>query len=555
MSDPKKPGPPSLFTKALERVKRIPRPLLVLIGTTLLAGIGLAIWLAVRAANEPYAVLFSNLSQDDAAAVVAKLKEMKVPHRVTEGGRIEVPEARVHELRLEVAGAGLPRGGGVGFESFDKMRLGATEFEQKVMFKRALEGELTRTVSSIDGVESVRVHLVLPEKSVFSKAREPGSASVVLKLKPGRELEQHDIGAVVHLVASAVPGLSADRVTLVTTDGVLLRKPRVSADGSASAEDSSDDAQERLKQTSELESRLEERAREILERAVGAGHVDVKVSAELDFSAVERTEDRFHPKQTGILRSEEQTIERQGGAIDDTVAGVPGAESNLPTGTDDEEETGDTATPTKSGGLVREQHTRNFEVDRVTEKRSSRGAFVKRLAVAVIVDGVPAEDGSETTVARSPEELAKLEALVRGVVGIDDERKDLISVQSIPFSLNPTEVAAAPDESSAETPAAAEPKKDLRRSPILIGAGAGGLVLLLLFAILLKRRRARRRAAEEEKARALALAEAKAAELLPEKIDYRAEALRRAEEDPATAALILRAWLNAHAELEAPKAA
>src|SRR5262249_8875460 len=164
-------------------------------------------------ANEPYTSLFSQLDHEDAAAIVAKLKEMKVPYRVEpDGSTVDVPDSRVRELRLELAGAGLPRGAGVGFESFDKMRLGATDFEQRVLYRRALEGELARTIGTIGAVESARVHLVLPEKSVFITRNEPASASIALRLRHGRALGPSEVAGIVHLVASAVPGLEAGRI-------------------------------------------------------------------------------------------------------------------------------------------------------------------------------------------------------------------------------------------------------------------------------------------------------------------------------------------------------
>ena len=181
----------------------------------------------MKSANPPYAILFSGLEQEDASAVIAKLKEMKVPYRATgNGGTIEVPEAQATELRLDMAGSGLPRGGAVGFESFDKMRLGATEFEQRILYRRALEGELSRTIGSITAVQSARVHLVLPEKSVFVSRNEPASASVIVKLRGGRSLGGGEINSIVHLVSSSVAGLAPDHVAVVSTEGVVLHKPR-----------------------------------------------------------------------------------------------------------------------------------------------------------------------------------------------------------------------------------------------------------------------------------------------------------------------------------------
>jgi flagellar M-ring protein FliF len=524
----------------------IGRPARILIASTLIAMLALGGFLAYRSASEPYAVLFAQLSTEDAAAVVVKLKELKVPHRVVDGGRVEVPEARVHALRLEIAGAGLPRGGGVGFESFDKMKLGATEFEHKVMFKRALEGELMRTVGSVSAVESARVHLVLPERSVFAQRRDPGSASVVVKLRPGREMGSQEIAAIVHLVASAVPGLAPERVALATTEGVLLRRPRNVSEGASDA----NLADDQLAEVRALESNLEERARTMLERVLGPGKVDVRVSAEMDFARVERTTDRFEPKST-TLRSEELVVEKVA-TQDDPVAGVPGAESNLPTGTAVE------ATELEDGSVVRHQHTRNFEVNRVSEKRVSRSGALKRLTVAVVVDGVPFTDGGGlvSLQPREPEELDRLAGLVRSAVGASEERNDLVTVESMVFAGSTAELAgpSAPEGAPSILPI---PEKYRKYVPYAV-AGLGALVLLSAALVIRRRRRA---AAKLEAERAAEVAKAKAeseataaleAVEEPPLLSAREEALQRAADDPATAALVLKAWLGTAGDQAAP---
>ncbi|NUO53441.1 MAG: flagellar M-ring protein FliF [Polyangiaceae bacterium] len=526
------------------RIRGMSKPALIMIATTLVATLGLAAWLGVRASSEPYAVLFGRLSPEDAASVAEKLKEMKAPYKVGDAGTIEVPESRVHELRLEVAGAGLPRGGGVGFESFDKMKLGATEFEQQVMFRRAMEGELARTITSVSAIESARVHLVLPEKSVFVQKRELGSASVIVKLQPGRDLGPQEIGAIVHLVSSAVPGLAADRVTLATTEGALLRKPKSGAPGA-----DIDIPEDASAATRSLETSLEERVKTMLDKVIGAGHADVKVRAEMDFSQVERTEDKFKPKATA-LRSEELLIERTGGGEGDTVAGVPGAESNLPTGDADTETEATTAMP----GVTRRQHTRNFEVDRVTEKRVNRVSTLKRLTVAVAVDGVAGVDeaGARTVSLRDPEELEQIEKLVRSAVGADDRREDLVTVECIPFSFDAADAAGTAPE--APVAAAANPLEAYKKHAPYAVAGAIGLAAIVM---LLAVRRARKKA--RERASLLLLTATPVEKLLTAEpvvpaLSARSEALRRAEEDPATAALVIRHWLGG-AEQETQRAA
>ena len=538
----------SAWAKVAAFAFALPKPAKIFAVTTVLAAIVIGAWLGLRTVYEPYSVLFSQLDDQDAAAVVAKLKELKVPYRInSERGSIDVPEARVHELRMELAGQGIVRGGGVGFEGFDKMRLGATEFEQRVMYRRAMEGELARTIGSIGSVQTARVHLVLPEKSVFAARREPASASVVVRLRPGHQLGSGEVGSVVNLVAAAVPGLEPDKVSLVTTEGQVLHRPRptgpdgVTGFGSLEGDD--------ITRARAVEAQLEERARAMLERVVGASHADVRVSAEIDLARVERVEDRYDPART-VVRSETQTIERSPtDGADDTAAGVPGAESNLPDGTPPEP--APSANP--NANITRESHTRNFEVDHVTEKRVNLQGAIRRLTVAVVVDGVPGPDGAMEP--RSREDLDKLEGLVRSAVGVDPRREDVITVESIPFL--PTNDVDLPADAPAEAPAI--PAVVRRFWP----AAAGALGLLTVAVIALAMRRSRRRAAAKSAGVGSADEPIQLTTTpVPDKLgaapganapqiaapDYREEALRRAKEDPATAALVLRHWLGTAVE-------
>jgi flagellar basal-body M-ring protein/flagellar hook-basal body protein fliF len=394
----------SSWFRALSKATRI-----LFVSTGVLAAVFVS-YLGYRQTHEPYAVLFGQLEQDDAGAIVAKLKELNAPYRLGVGGStIEVPESRVGELRLELASSGMPRGGGVGFESFDKMKLGATEFEQRVLYRRALEGELARTIGTLAAVQSARVHLVLPEKSVFIARAEPASASIVLRLRTGRALGPSEVSGIVHLTAASVAGLAADRVALLTTDGEMLRKPRDASDGTAQASEEDQGSRQHT-----IEVQLEERARLMLEKVVGPGHVDVRVTAELDPARVERVEEHYDPGKT-VLRSEESSVERTGGGLDESVAGVPGAESNLPNGSAPAAglippimaaAKGDAGAPKALAAVAkgasdqpfRESHTRNYEVDHVSEKRFMEPGTLKRVAVAVVVDGVPHTENGQTTI-------------------------------------------------------------------------------------------------------------------------------------------------------------
>jgi flagellar M-ring protein FliF len=360
-----------------------------------------------------------------------------------------------------------------------------------------------------------------------------------VRLKAGRRLGPEEVASVVHLVASAVPGLGPERVALSTTDGAILHRPRavgpddVAGGGSVNGTDTDQNAQARV-----LEAGLEERAKSMLERVVGPGRVDVKVSAEVDLSRLERIEDHYDPAKSAV-RSEETLVERQA-ANDDTVAGVPGAEGNAVADADAGAPAAAAAAP-GGGPITRETKTRNYEIDHVTEKRISTQGAIKRLTVAVVVDGKPEANGAP----RTREELDKLAGLVRGAVGIDDKRGDALTVESVPFHVEP----ATP-----EPPAAAPkiPPKVQKYLPI-----AGGVVGLLVLVLVLRAWRKARKARAEAAAKAAveatkkaevaqleAEAPAKQLEAAKAPVDLRAEAIKRAKEDPATAALVLRQWLG-----------
>lgn len=592
MSDPsflsKLPAP---IAKILMRVFEWLKALSMATRIVLFSAIGLAIVAGIvfipRVFAEEYTPLFTNLDQSDSGAVVAKLKELKIPYRLNESGTsIEVPQKKVADVRLELAGAGLPRGGGVGFESFDKMRLGATDFEQRVMYRRALEGELARTIGNLGAVQSARVHLVLPEKSVFVSRTEPASASIVVKLRPGHTLGSGEVAGIVNLTASSAPGLSPDHITLLSADGSVLHRPkREGADGEEGDGES-------LGQARNLEASLEERARSMVERIVGIGHADVRVSAELDRARVERTEDHFDPHHS-VLRSEEATVEHMG-AAGDSVAGVPGAEANLPTGTNPGSaktpaavaagatsaapasplvpapgaSAGASAAPlltaapasinttsnsasATAGSTVRESHTRNFEVDRVTEKRVMNGGALKRLTVSVVVDGVA--DGHGGFAPRGKEEMDKIASLVRTAVGLHDARGDAITVESVPFAVAELGGGADSAEHKPAVDVAALLSKVLATRNGKIGVGVASALLFLMLVVAARRAGARKKARlaakeAEEAIRILKAAEEEKPALPPapveSPVDLRTAAQERAIRDPATAALVVRAWLG-----------
>ena len=404
------------FWTGLSRAKRI-----ALISVTLTVLLGV-VAVALIGSQVHYAPLYTGLDTEDSAAIAAKLKELKVQHRVTTTG-IEVPEEQVPELRLQLDSSGLPRGGGVGFEIFDSARFGATEFEQQVNLRRALEGELARSINTIEGVQSARVHLVLPERRLFAARSEGASASVVVKLRPGQEFGRREVAGIVHLVSSAVPGLTKERVSVVNTDGVTLHRPSSGEDSASGLEESQNQA------SREIATNMENHVRTLLERVTGPGGVDVRINVDLDQAARERTEEHYEPTKTA-LRSENKTEEAttQEGA---SVAGVPGAQTNLPDVDPSSPSRGDDL----KGNIFRRSRTRNWEVDRITEKTVTPRGDVARVSAAVLIDGnYETKDGVQVYHPRDPEELKRLEEVVKNAIGFDVTRGDSIRVEGAKFS-------------------------------------------------------------------------------------------------------------------------
>ncbi|MCU0661926.1 MAG: flagellar M-ring protein FliF [Myxococcota bacterium] len=367
------------------------------------------------------AVLFSGLSSQDAAAIVEQLKDEKVPFKLgADGTSVLVPSEKVHELRLKMAAAGLPMGGGVGFELFDQQRFGMTEFEERVSLRRALEGELSRTISKINVVKGARVHLVMPKRSVLGANSSPAQASVVLELRGGREMSEGTVGSIIHLVSSAVEGLSPDQVTVVDTHGRLLSSE--SGFGLNARE-----SEHRQK----FERDLEHKLREMLDQTLGVGRTVVRVAGEFDFSKRESTEEHYDPERS-VIRSEQRELETSGSAANGG-GGVPGTRSNLPGGQTPETTSG-------SSGKKREMETRNYEVDKVVSRTVGPSAELKRLSVTVLVDGKEMPAGTKATpedptIPRTKEELRNIEMAVKGAIAFDDQRGDRIEVRAMPFAI------------------------------------------------------------------------------------------------------------------------
>ncbi len=432
---------------------RLPPQVRVLMLVVIVLVVAGSVVLAVADRTEEE-VLFSGLTSEDAAAIVEHLKGKHVLYRIKgDGGTIMVPKEQVHELRLALATEGLPVGGGIGFELFDQQRFGMTEFEERVALRRALEGELSRTIGRIDAVRSARVHLVLPKRSILSSKSVSAQSSIVIEMQKGRELSGGSVRAIVHLVSSSVEGLNPDQVTVVDTRGRLL-----------SSEAGLGFNSKEFEYQHQFERDIELRLYEMLSQTIGPESSVVRVAANFDFSRRETTEEHYDPERS-VLRSEQREVESSG-SRNTGAGGTPGSRSNLPGGTQ----------PVSSAGgqnKKREAETRNYEVDKVVNRVISPSAALTRVSVTVLVNGT--NEQADTFVARSPEELHKIELAVRGAIGFDTRRGDSVEVQSVPFHV--------PEEM--EAPGTFGPPWWKEWLPLAMG---GAVALVLIFVILSMRK-------------------------------------------------------------------
>jgi flagellar M-ring protein FliF len=390
------------------------------LGAVLVTLAVLLIW-----ANRPvYKTLYANMNADDAPLVIEKLKAGNVPYRLKEGGgTVEVPQELVYDMRLELAREGLPRGGGAGFELFDKSSYGMTEFLQDVNYQRALQGELARTISSLNEVEEARVHLTIPKNRLFISEEEAAKAAVVIKLRRGANLNQEQVKAISSLVSGAVKGLNTDSVQIVDTTGRLLSEFLDEEHSPVMM------TQTQLEYQRRIERELESKLYGILGRTLGETGAVAKVTAEIDFSKRETSREEFGREP--VIRSSEN-IETISSNAPGGPQGVPGVESNL-------------AEPQVLGGNTNSsyEHTEersNFEIDKTVTREVKAFGTIKKISVAVVVDNKNIFRTDNTTgnqitesVPRTQDELNSIRALVATAVGFDQARGDQVEVTNISF--------------------------------------------------------------------------------------------------------------------------
>lgn len=490
----------------------------------------LAGWAAWRsdAGSEPqWQPLFADLQPQDAAAIVERLEQEAIPYRLADQGRaVLVPAEEVHRLRLRLAAEGMPTGGVLGFELFDQSRFGDTEFDRRIRFLRALQGELARTIQQIEGVEAARVHVVLPEPSLFLSEQQPASAAVLLKLRPGAQLGAEQVRAVVNLVAGSVEGLKPENVTVVDVRGRLLSA------GLAGVEpDGPVDASSALAAQREVEGRLQRELQALLEQVLGPGNVVTRVAVELNLDRLTVERELFEPaRPEGVLRSVQELRERFEGS-GTPPGGVPGAGAN------GEVPTYPIAVGSGQGTYERDESVRNFEVNRVVEHRVVAPGAVRRLSVSVVVNGT-----------LKPDQEQAIRDLVAAAIGFDPQRADQVAVIGMPFD---TSLAERLGEQLEQEAPSAERRPQGAGVPVaVLAAVAGVLLALALGAWWLARARVRRRLAaleqemlarlEQERRR---LQEAAAANGRRKQAGVAASIEDAARQDPERVARLLRVWL------------
>ena len=404
------------------------------LGVATLAGVVLA--MTLWSSKGDFKVLYANLSDKDGGAVIAQLAQMNVPYRMSEGGAaIMVPAAQVHDLRLKLATAGLPKGSVSGYELMDSARFGQTQFQERLTAQRGLEGELTRSITSMAAVQNARVHLALPNQNGFFREQQKPSASVMLTMHAGRTLDQAQVAGIVHLVSSSVPELDPKNVSVLDQSGALLTS------ASSRAQAAGMDAQQ-LQYVSQIETGYGKRIFDMLEPIVGRDNLRATVAAEIDFSQSEATSEEFKPNQgadASITIRSQQTTE-QTGSSGATPSGVPGAASNQPPVPATAPLTG-AAQPLQAaqgGGANssgRREATTHYEVDKTVRVTRNASGNIKRLNAAVVVNHRSVTDakGKTTQVPLSSEEIEKLTALVRESIGFKQERGDSVKVINTPF--------------------------------------------------------------------------------------------------------------------------
>ena len=457
----------------------------ITIAVVLLGAAGGLFLLVQHQREADFRPLFTGVAPEDASAIVQKLKEAGVDYRLpTEGGMVLVPSARLAELRINMAAAGLPKTGRIGFEIFDKTNLGATEFTEHINYRRALEGELERSVMSLAEVGQARVHVTFPKDSVFLESQQPAKASVLVKLRPGSRLAPQNVEAIDHLVSAAVEGLSPDAVSVLDMNGNLLGRPK--APGTLDGPEASEAA---LEYRHHVEADLLAKINSTLEPLLGGNKFRANVSVECDFSGGELSEEIFDPEHS-VMSTSQRTEDTNGGV---RATGVPGTQSSLPR-----------PTSRPGGGSSRISRTTEniaYQTSRTVKKTRMPAGVVKKMSLAVLVDQSVTweKEGKgvkKVLVPPTPETMKTIHDVVAGATGFSQDRGDQLVIETLPFEstlqLEPPGVPGSVPALPKPTGLAGLPI-EMNRKTFLIGGGAaaGLMVMGFLLAILLRKRKRR----------------------------------------------------------------
>lgn len=540
----------------LSRIRANPKIPLVVAGA---AAIAILVALVLWAKTPDYKVLYSNLADQDGGAIVTQLTQMNVPYRFSDNGSaILVPAEKVYDLRLRMAQQGLPKGGAVGFELLDQEKFGISQFSEQVNYQRALEGELARTIETLGPVKTARVHLAMPKPSLFVREQKSPSASVTISLEPGRALDEGQVSAVVHMVSSAVAGLPPGNVTLVDHGGHLLTQ-------SNTAGRDLNDAQ--LKYAMDVENRYQRRIEAILGPLVGSSNVHAQVTAQIDFSNKEQTQEQYHPNgdpsQSAVrsrqLNQSEQVNGRNPGGVPGALSNQPAPANNAPistpppatsaNGQPQQAQATSTSSQTGSSNTQRDETT-NYEVDRTILHTKLNVGDVQRLSVAVVVNYRQLTDGKPLPL--TADQMKQIENLTREAMGYSDKRGDTLNVVNSPFS--------AVEETSAELPF----WKQQAFFEMLMSAGRWLLVLIVAWLLWRKVVRpqlqrkvvtqqaqveAQRQRVEEEDAVAVRLSKDEQQQQRKANQRLSAEVMSQriremSDNDPRVVALVIRQWMS-----------
>ncbi len=422
-----------------ERLAALPLKALLMLGMGAAALAAVAIALALNGNKADYKVLFAGLSDKDGGAVLAQLSQMNVPYRHSDGGgAILVPADKVHDVRMKLGLLGLPKASGGGYELLDTPKFGQTQAGENVSIKRAIEGELMRTIGSLSAVQSARVLLALPAQNGFFREQQKPSASVAVTLYPGRTLDRAQLAGIVHLVSSSVPEMSSKAVSVVDGDGTLLTAQEGTTGQGLDAQ--------QLQYEQQVESGLQRRVVELLEPVVGRENLRATITADLDFSETLQVSEEYKPNQgtpTASVKTQQTVESTQPGA--NPPSGVPGAQSNQPpvpasapiNGAAQKVQPAQGGT---AGGTSRREATTQFEVDKTQRTVRAASGTIRRLSAAVVVNHTTTTDakGKTKTTPLTTPEIEKLTALVQQAIGYSKERGDTVTVINAPFRVPPT---------------------------------------------------------------------------------------------------------------------